>query len=718
MDSVSAIVKKVVYYNNENGFIIIAATSDEIDEDFTIKGKSIQLESDLPIFCQGRWHNDKKFGKQFIADSIKPDELDDDVKILKYLQSGAIKGIGPKTATLIVNKFKSETLRILDKDISRLTEISGIGPSKLEKIKDSWIDKRASQYIITEILGFDLTYNMALKIFSTYKMDAANVLKDNAYQVINDIKGFTFEMADKIALSLGKEKDDPERILSGVLYVIKRDEARTGNTCIDSSQLLNESTSLLSIKLEDVRDVIEFSSSVVKKHEIDNGVFYQFLDNDKYEKSIAQNLAKIINNKTNHGVEEDLIDKYFDENDFPYTKEQMLAVKNVVTSKVGIITGGPGVGKTTVLKSILDQILIKYNRKDIINLASPTGKAAQRMSETTENEAKTIHRLLEYDPEFGGFRKNESEKINAKFIIIDEASMIDLWLFYSLVSAIDHTTTLIIIGDVDQLPSVGSGSILRDLIDSKKINVSKLNITKRQGEGSSIILNAHRVNNGKFFSDNKKDGDFYFIKTQSDNQTLDKIIEMINVNIPNKFGYKTEGEIQILTPMHKGILGTQNLNSVFQKVFNKDALLSNNKIVFGDVTYFEGDKIIQTKNNYEKLVFNGDAGTIISINGNYIIIDFNGEEVEFKKNDLTDIMHFYGGTIHKSQGSEYEVVIIPITSAYMPLLDRTLLYTGITRGKKLVIVIGSAQNINRAIANENSKNRKTLLKNKLIEYIK
>jgi exodeoxyribonuclease V alpha subunit len=717
MDSVNAIVKKVIYYNEENGFIIISAKSDSFDSEITIKGKSVQLESDLPIFCEGKWIDDTKFGLQFMAESIKPDELDDAVKILKYLESGAIKGIGKKTAKLIVDKFGSETLRILDHDINKLKSVPRIGEKTLEKIKNSWLDKRSSQYIITELLAYNLTYSMALKIFSTYKMEASIVIKENAYQIINEIKGFTFEMADKIALSLGKEKDDPERILNGLIYVIKRDEARLGNTCIDESKLLLESSSLLSLGNKKIQEIIEHSTSLIKETEVNSVKYYQFLENNKYEKSIAKNLNKILNNKTDNSIDKEIRDEYFEKGEFPYSEQQISVVNNVLSHKMSIITGGPGVGKTTVLKAIIEQILIKYKRKDILNLASPTGKAAQRMAEATGNVAKTIHRLLEFDMEFGGFRKNESDKIAAKFIIIDESSMIDLWLFYSLVSAIDHNSTLVIIGDVDQLSSVGSGAILRDLINSNKILVNELNVIKRQGAGSAIIENAHNVNNGDFFSPNKPDSDFYFINTKNDQQTLDKIIEMVNVNIPKKFGFKTEDSIQLLTPMHKGILGTQNLNHVFQKIFNKNSLLSSNKIVFGDNVFFEGDKIIQTRNNYEKMIFNGDAGKIISISGKYIIIDFDGEEVELAKNDLVDISHFYGGTIHKSQGSEYEVVIIPITNMYNQLLDRTLLYTGITRGKKLVIVVGSSQNVWRMINNKNSKKRNTLLKEKLLEFI-
>lgn len=717
MDSINAIVKKVRYYNEENGFIIISATSESFSGDLVIKGHSIELEEDLPIYCEGYWIEDKKYGKQFKAESIKPDELDDKVKILKYLESGAIKGIGPKTAELIVDTFGAETLHILDENISRLKEISGIGNSKLEKIKESWLNKRASQYIITELLGFGLTYNLALKILSTYKEESIQIIKENTYNVIHDVKGFTFEIADKMALSLGKKLDDPDRVINGVIYVIKKDEAKSGNTCIEANDLLLQCKDLLKIDKDYISEVIKFSSNIIKETQINDNVFFQFLENERYERIIAQGINEILKDNTDNSIDDSIIKSYLKKTKFPYSEQQLDLINNILKNKMGIITGGPGVGKTTVLKAIIDQILIKYTRKDILNLASPTGKAAQRMSEATGNEAKTIHRLLEFDPEFGGFKKNENDKISAKFIIIDESSMVDLWLFYSLISAINKSSTLIIIGDVDQLASVGSGSVLRDLIDSKKINVHRLNVTKRQAEGSSIIDNAHKVNNGKFFDSNKKDGDFFFIRTQNDQSTLDKIIEMVNKNIPNKFGYRTEEDIQILTPMHKGILGTQNLNNVFQKVFNKNAFKSKNKIVFGENEYFEGDKIIQTKNNYEKMIFNGDTGKIISINGNYIVVQFEGEEVELTKNELVDVNHFYAGTIHKSQGSEYSVVIIPITTGYTPLLDRTLLYTGITRGKKLVIIIGSPENVDRAIQNKRAKRRKTLLKEKLIQYI-
>lgn len=719
MGTIRAIVKRVVYYNNENGFIIISATSDSQSEAFTIKGNSVRLDTELPIVCEGEWIQDKKFGSQFKATSIKAEELKEENKILQYLSSGAIKGIGKKTAEKIVAHFKENTLEILDENINELEKVSGIGANKIKTIRESWIEKRASQYIMTELLSYNISYSNAIKIFSKYKEETINVLNENPYKLIYDIRSIGFETADKIALKMGKEKDDAERILSALIYIIKRDERQYGNTCIERENLLDQARGILNI-YDWVAEVLDLSvkHEHIIESQIDDKKYYLDVETDFYEQVIANKIKDILLNKERSKIEKENINDYFKNTKFPYSDEQKEAVSNIFKDNISIMTGGPGVGKTTVLKSIIDIIVSKHKRKDILNLASPTGKAAQRMAESTNMEAKTIHRLLEFDPESGGFKKNKYNLLDAKFVIIDESSMIDLWLFSQLINAISSSAHLIIIGDADQLPSVGHGAILRDLIESGEISVNELTVIRRQAEGSNIIVNAHAVNSGDFFNKNEKDSDFYYIKTSNDQQTLDKILSMINQNIPDKFGFKTENDIQILTPMHKGALGTQNLNMVFQKIFNKNVLLNAKKIEYGDKIYYEGDKIIQTKNNYEKMIFNGDSATIIEINGNYIVVDFDGVEVELTKNELADVNHFYAGTIHKSQGSEYPVVIIPITSAYTPMLDRSLLYTGITRGKKLVIVIGNAQSIDIAIQNKNAKSRKTMLKEKIIQVMK
>lgn len=718
MDCIKVNVERVVFYNDDNGFIIIKSKHPETKEPITIKGNFINIDDNTPIICNGSFFNDKKYGLQFVAESIKIDQLDDKNKILTYLSSGTISGIGPKTAEKIVEKFQENTLKILDEDISKLNLISGIGSSKIKIIQKSWIEKRESQNIISELLNYGFSYKNSIKIYKDFGNSSLSLIKKNPYILLDKLNKIGFDVIDKIALKMGINDNNELRIIYAIKYIISKNENNYGDTCVEKNILIQQLENLLKIKYN-FDEIINLLSSkeysVLYQTEINGDYYIQSEKTYKYENYIATKLKEIKEHSNKFEIEKKIISKYFENQKFPYTEEQIKSVNNTLNNKVSIITGGPGVGKTTILKAIIDIISIKYKDKTIIKLASPTGKAAQKMSDKTGFEAKTIHRLLEYNVESNSFNRNNLNKLDDSFIIIDEFSMVDVFILFSLLNATSNNSNIIFIGDVDQLESVGYGANLRDIIESNLFSCSRLTINNRQeNEFSDIIINAHLINNEKIFNKNKENSDFYYINTKNEQDTLDKLIQMINNNIPKKFGYKNQNDIQILTPMHNGLLGTINLNKIFQKVFNKNAINGYKKIEFGENVYYEGDKVIQTKNNYDKLIFNGDTGEIKEINGDYLIVNFNGSDVELKKSELTDISLFYAGTIHKSQGSEYPVTILVYPNICSPVMNKESLYTGITRGQNLVIVLASINIINWMIKNKDKRKRLTLLKTKLL----
>lgn len=717
MLTIKAIVEKVLYYNEDNGFIIIKAYLENQEKDFfSIKGNFFYIDKETPIVCDGEWKNDPKFGKQFDASQIKIGEIKEVEKIKKYLSSGVIKGIGPKMAIKIVDYFKEDTLNILDENVHRLEEISGIGSAKVIKIKESWEEKRTSQKIISDLINYNISYSNCLKIYSKYKEDTLNIIKEKPYQILFDIKGIGFETVDNLAIKTGIKKEDPVRILSALINVIKTQESIMGDTCIEKEELILKSKKILKINngIEDIlKYILEKENKVIHEVKKEEKIYYQSESTFYYESTIAKVLNNLNNKDISLKIEDKSIDEYLINNKFPYTEEQKNAIKNSFCKNFSIITGGPGVGKTTILKAIIDIIKTKFDN-EIIKLASPTGKAAKRMTESTGRAAQTIHRLLEYDPEVGGFKKNKYNKLEKSFIIIDEFSMVDLKIFYNLIEAIDDNSVLILIGDIDQLASVGFGAVLRDLINSNKFKVTRLKVNNRTEKmHSNIIENAHEVNNGNFFKKGDNNSDFYYIKTLNNKDSLEKLIKLININIPKKFNFKSKEEIQVLTPIHKSDIGTLNLNLILQNIFNKNSITSQNYIEHNKIRFYEGEKIIQTKNNYDKNIFNGDTGEIVSIRGNIILVDFDGNQVELEKKDLSNVSMFYAGTIHKSQGSEFDVTIIIIPDTCMPVLDRSSLYTAITRGKKLVIVLGNPEVIDWVIKNSKGRERKTLLVDKI-----
>lgn len=707
-------IEHVIMFNDENGFIIFSGTDFDTGKQVSVKGNTFDLNEDDIVECDGKWVTHPKFGLQFDAKEIyiyTPKEAD---KVLQYLMSGHIKGIGKKTAQNIYDAFGEKSIDILDNNPEELKKIKGIGKKTLITIIDDWNEKRILHKQSEELKELGFLFDEALKISKVLGSGAIETICRTPYVLVTDPSfDFTFDKIDRIALQKLKVKpDDPSRVLTYLIYALRKNQM-TGSTYMEKTELFNQTMKKLKVN-EEITELSYMAGEKIKKiAEVKKeGVFLSQLYNTRRsELYIAEKMHRLLNTKGFSVISpEEKIKEASEKHKFKLSKGQHAAILSSLTKKVNIINGGPGVGKTTALK-----ILIEVLNKDhySFSLCAPTGKAAQRMSESTDEEAGTIHKTLEYNPQYKAFQRDGDNPIDSDFVIIDETSMVDVFLFSKVLKAIGNNSTLIIIGDVNQIPSIDAGCVLKDLIESKQIPVSVISELQRQSKNSKIIKNAYLVNEGKFFEvENKKTDDFFFIKTSSDAVTLEKIKEMVGVNIPKAFNLDPKKNVQVLTPTHEKALGRKNLNLSLQEILNKD---ETNRIKRGDVEFRNNDNVIQMKNNYDKEVFNGDSGEIAVIGRNTIEVGYNGKFVDYERAEFDQLELSYAMTMHKSQGSEYPVVIIPVSHNYSRLLDRSLLYTAITRGKSIVIVIGSERRVKDAIKNDYSRNRKTYLKESLNE---
>ena len=582
---------------------------------------------------------------------------------------------------------------------------------KLNKIVETWIEKRISPNVISELTSYGLDFNHALKLYKLYNADAVKFLKTKPYELLQSIPTLSFEDIDKIALKNGHSREDSSRILQGILFAFRTEENGLGNCAVDYNTLLKKSKIILKIDQALINKVLElgYNAKYFDKYDINGIEYWQSFKISKLEEDIAYFLKQIASTKA-YGIQDlDIKLQREEKKSFALNDEQKAAVQNSIESKINIINGGPGVGKTTVLKQLI--AVVKREGYSVL-LCAPTGRAAQRMAESTGTPAFTIHRALEYNPMEAGFSKNTQNPLEYDFIVVDEFSMVDIYMMHSLLAAISKKSHLVIIGDTNQLPSIGPGSILKDLIDSGCITVSRVEKIYRQAAQSKIIVNAHRINQGQMVETTDGKSDFYFISTKNDESTLEKITDLVSNRIESAFGIDPKTGIQLLTPIHDQVLGTKNLNNVIQGILNPD---ESDGLKKGNFTYKKNDNIMQIKNNYDKLVFNGDVGIVDRIAQDGILATFAEQEVFYSKKEMDEITLSYAITIHKSQGSEYPAVIIPVSHKFSSMLDRSLLYTAVTRGKSLVIVIGSKVLFEKALQNEISRRRNTCLKEKLMK---
>ncbi len=709
MEIISGIVEKIAYTDEEKNFSVIKINSKNYKELVTLVGNISNINIGSVIKAEGKWSINLKFGKQFNISRWEETLPTDCDNIEKYLGSGIIKGIGPKYAKLIVDCFGKYTFDVIENSPNELYNVPKLGKKRVELIIKSWIEQKYIKNLIMFLQEAGVGMSMGQKIYKIYGKESLTKIKENPYRLIDEVYGVGFRTADLIAQKLGFDKESFGRCRAGIFYVLEYFANSEGHCYLPFEELINKSSKILNI--EDNKIIITYDY-LVKNNEIvldDNKVYLKPFFYS--ETGLAKRIKSILNFPRFEKYDENLINqeiiKIQKQNNIIYDADQVMAIKTVMNSNFTVITGGAGVGKSTIAKAIVD---IFCNLDKCVILTAPTGRAAKRMTEVTYLEAKTIHRLLEARKN-SGFNKNEENKIIGDVLIVDESSMIDLILFYNLLKAIPDNINIILIGDVNQLPSVGPGNILKDIINSNIIPVIKLNKIYRQAMTSNIILNSHKINNGKMPDLNHaKNSDFFYIQENNPEKILNIIVDLYTKRLPKYYKINPISNIQVLSPMKKGILGTDNLNKTLQEKLNK----SQTSIKRSATEFKLGDKVMQIKNNYDKDIFNGDVGKICNIDANNNLeINFDSRILKYNITELDEITLAYACTIHKSQGAEYPIVILPISNSHHIMLERNLFYTGITRAKKICILIGEQQAISYAVRNNNSKLRYTFLEQRL-----
>jgi exodeoxyribonuclease V alpha subunit len=715
-------IEGITFSNEETGFTVAKIRVTEFAEPVTAVGNLIAPRPGEMLKMQGIWMNHPKFGRQFKVLSHKPVVPASVGGIKKYLGSGLIKGIGPVTAARIVKHFGEKTLDIIENRITELGEVEGIGPKRIEMIEKAWKEQKEIRELMIFLQSHEVSPVHATKIFRRYGWDSIRVVSQNPYRLATDIAGIGFLTADRIAGKMGFEKDAPARAEAGILYVLG-ELSEEGHVYYPYEPLVERCRQILDVEREVVTKAvgaIALEDKVVIEDLTTD--FEGFEPNHKAvylkpfyisESGIAGLLKRLICSKK--ALRKVDVDKAVDwvqrKVSFRLAPKQGEAVKAAVAEKALVITGGPGTGKTTIIN-----LVIKIYREmgARILLAAPTGRASKRMSEATGYPSRTVHRLLEYSPQKGGFTRNQDFPLEVDVLIVDEVSMVDTTLMYHLLKALPAQATLILVGDVYQLPSVGAGNVLKDIIRSGLIRVAELKEIFRQAAESRITVNAHRINSGLLPQWRAEKGpleDFYFIEQDDPEQVLRIILELVCDRIPKRFNFDRVEDIQVLSPMHKGVVGTENLNAKLQQALNP----SNQEVTGGERRFRLTDKVMQLRNNHDKEVFNGDIGRITSIDqeDHVVMVTYDGIPVPYEISELDEIVHAYAISVHKSQGSEYPAVIFPVLSQHHLLLQRNLIYTALTRAKKLVVIVGSKKALATGVKNDRTMRRYTYLAERL-----
>ena len=719
MDYFEGTIEQIVFYSPDTGYTVCRFLLED-GQSLTVVGIFPPLSPGEVLKIKGKWEINPKFGQQFRVESFTP-VLPSSVKgIEKFLSSGLIKGIGPVLARRIIKKFGAKTLNILSEKPEKLKEVEGVGKSKLEEIKKAWAENQDIRDLIIFLQEHGVSTSLATKIYNRYRDKSFKILQTNPYQLCLDIWGIGFKTADQIALKLGMDPLSMERIKAFLLYLLEKD---TEQGHVFSYQEELESNCQKELEVEAAR--VKKALSELKKQKLINveevnkamAVYLPFFYQAQEE--IVQSLHKLASfpcqpppfdlDKAVTEAETDL--------SLEFSDKQKHAIKECFEKKILVLTGGPGTGKTTIIKAVVD-IFHKWGRG--VLLAAPTGRAAKRLSEATQEEARTIHRTLEYKPQSGTFRRSEKYPLKGDALIVDEFSMVDLPLMYYLIKAVPNWMRLILVGDKDQLPSVGPGTLLRDIIESKSVEVVRLDEIFRQEKDSLIVLNAHRINQGEsliYPPKGDKDSDFYFVHQEEDEKVFQTIIDLCCTRIPDKFDLNPlSPQIQVISPMYKGLVGVDRLNSELQQRLNP----SGEGLKIGTREIRDKDKVMQIRNNYDKEIFNGDIGNVVHIDKQKykIIVNFDGRDVPFEKEEINDITLAYAISVHKSQGSEYEAVVMPLLTQHFIMLQRNLFYTALTRAKRLSVIIGSYKALHIAIKTDKPIKRNCLLKQKLIQINK
>lgn len=723
---------KVRYINEDNGYSVFDLNTS--DGEIKIVGifDSVNIGESLEV--EGEFTYDNKYGEQLNVTSYKKKLPSSVVEIERYLSSGIIATIGPKNAGYIVEKFGKKSLDIVFDETDRLIEVRGIGKKSIEKIKKSVEELRFSKNILFYLSGLGISLSLSKKIYSIFREDTLEIINENPYKLIKNVKGIGFLKADEIALKNNLDKTSPYRIESAIIYILTQKAINFGHVFYPKEKLTEEVSSLIGIEknlIEPIYMNLLLSSDIVVDNSFDEpNIYLDYLYIS--ESYIASKLAKMALNedfKILFNIDKE-VKKSIENQSIKLSKIQIDAIKSCFEENISIITGGPGTGKTTIINTI-SKIFIEngYN----ISLCAPTGRAAKRIEETTGIEAKTIHRMLGYIPssydDIGHFEYNEDNPLDTDLIIIDEMSMVDVVLFEKLLRGLKDNTKLIIVGDVDQLPSVGAGNVLKDLINSNKIKYTKLIDIFRQSENSNIIVNAHKINNGQEPILNEKNSDFFFLNTDAPSITRNVVVDLISRRLPKAYGYDYSKDIQILTQSRKGICGVFELNKLLQDILNPKTEASD-EILVGNKLFRVNDKVMQTKNNYNLSfvddegeenfgVYNGDMGHIIFIDksSNKLTVEMDDKRlIEYSLEDLDNLELAYAITIHKSQGSEFKSVIIPMFDGYKLLQTRNLLYTAITRAKENIVLVGDKNVMNNMIRNNTINSRYSNLEKRIQHF--
>ena len=706
MEKIKCTIERITFQNPDNGYSVLQATIKGFREEQTIVGTFHEVTVGAVLTVEGNWRVDKRYGRQFAAEVWSEEMPADIIGIEKYLGSGLVKGIGPKFAKLIVSQFGLETFEVIEKDTERLLEVPGIGKGRVAKIKASWEKQKDVKDIMLFLQGHGVSSTYAAKIYKQYGKESIEKVQGNPYCLADDIWGIGFKTADGIAEKLGYEKNDLRRCRSGILYTLSK-LSEDGHVYSEREQLIKSAKELLQADEEPIiqalDQMIETEDVILEEEAIFLPPFYYA------EVGVANKLKRLQEDTSGTLFDGTLnIEEIVKQTSIQYDDVQVAAIGQAVKSKVMVLTGGPGTGKTTTTLGIIAAL---ESLGQSILLAAPTGRAAKRMSEATGKESKTIHRLLEYNPA-EGYGRNDENPLKGGVLIVDESSMIDVILMNSLLKAVPSHMKVILVGDIDQLPSVGAGNVLRDIIDSDVVPVVRLTRIFRQAQSSRIITNAHKINQGVFPDiSNGKDSDFFFIKQEDPELAANEIVNIVKNRIPKAYHFNTN-EIQVLAPMQRSVVGATNLNIILQEAINP----IGDSLSRGGFKYRKGDKVMQIRNNYDKEVFNGDIGHVKEVNleERSLTVIFEGREVEYEDSELDELTLAYATTIHKSQGSEYPVVVIPLLMTHYVMLQRNLIYTGITRAKKICIIVGSTKALAYSVHNMVVQKRNTKLKERLM----
>lgn len=714
MTQLRGTIDRIIFYNAENGYTVCRFQV-EGREDITIFGNFPPVSPGEMMKISGDWEYNPRFGRQFRVDSLLPVLPSTSEGLKKFLSSGLIKGVGPVLAKRMIDKFGEKTLDVLTQNPQKLKKVEGIGDRKLREIKASWAEHEEIREMIIFLQQHRVSTNMATKIYRCYGKRAYTVLKSNPYQLCYDVRGVGFKTADQVALNLGVSPDSRERVKAFICYLMEQD-AEKGHVFSWRRDLITACEKELETEkiraAEALDELIHRNKVIIETWKEDTACYLPFFHQAEEEiAGFLNNIAAFPHqtppfspDRTIHDAEKDI--------GLSFSRDQKTAIKECLKRKILVITGGPGTGKTTVIRALVD-VFQKWGKK--VLLAAPTGRAAKRLSEATGEEAKTIHRVLEFTPKKGTFRRDEDYPLHGDALIIDEFSMVDVPLMHSLLKAVPPWMRLVLVGDKDQLPSVGPGNLLKDIIESRRFGVVRLNEIFRQERESLIVVNAHRVNRGlslELPAKGDKSSDFYFISQQDEEKVFETIMGLCTSRIPRKLGIPAlSPDIQVISPMYRGKIGVDSLNAELQKRLNP----GKEGVKLGNREIRVHDKVMQVRNDYEKEIFNGDIGIVenVDVKNVRLAVDFDGKKVLYSRDDINDIVLAYAISVHKSQGSEYKAVVLPLLTQHFIMLQRNLFYTALTRAKKLSVIVGSFKAFHIAVKNDKPVNRNTRLKEKL-----